>query len=582
MGLIIESRTGSTARKVRRSEPATFAGLVAGALVGLVIGLQALDPSFIVGTGGKWIRPENDYNAYLVAWNYYILDSWRFPVFSLPQMGYPEGGSVLFNDALPLTALATKVIHKVTGSVVNPFGWWIFITYVLQGVMAARVVQSVGVRSVWACASAAALAVVSTSFVMRMGHTALSTHALLLWAMALHFSSLRGRRPRILESTLLLGVTLLVNAYLFAMVFVVVAITLVALWHQQDLRKSDAGYLALSVAAVLGLGLVAGYGLVFTNPSSMRTEGFGKYSWNVATLLLPPEGVFGVMGGVTRDSTNGQYEGEAYIGLGALLLLALAVGWAPRRIIGYVRRYWAFSAMLVAFSIYAASNRVYAGGTLLVSYDLPGSVLDLASYFRATGRFIWPVAYALTLLPMACLYRWWPSSGAIAASLVAVSLQVSEALPGIQYRRSLTMQSYPDLIDEPRMREWLAAHQRVWQFPSWECGGLVGSSRRWPSEDSNRELQLQRGAARAGRPTNSVYMSRALKDCAREAVWQGNPLLDDGTLYVLGPSTVRASPTLSALANSAACVTLEWAVVCSSSWAPPVSQVRSDRAGTHP
>ena len=59
---------------------------------------------FIAGTGGKWIRPENDYVAYLVAWNYYIVDTWRFPLFDLPAMGYPEGGSVLFNDALPLTA----------------------------------------------------------------------------------------------------------------------------------------------------------------------------------------------------------------------------------------------------------------------------------------------------------------------------------------------------------------------------------------------------------------------------------------------------------------------------------------------
>jgi hypothetical protein len=32
------------------------------------------------------------------------------PGFSIPAMGYPEGGSILFNDALPLTALASKAI----------------------------------------------------------------------------------------------------------------------------------------------------------------------------------------------------------------------------------------------------------------------------------------------------------------------------------------------------------------------------------------------------------------------------------------------------------------------------------------
>ncbi len=344
MRLIIESQEVTAATDVSRTFPTQprgprgLVGLVAGGVVGLLIGLQALDPQFIAGTGGKWIRPENDYNAYLVAWNYYVLDVWRLPLFSLPLMGYPEGGSVLFNDALPLGALATKIIYRLTGAIINPFGWWILFTYVCQGAMSARVVQSVGVRSVAASAAAAALAVVSTSFVMRMGHTALSSHFLLLWAIALHFFSLRLGRPRLVESTVLLAVTLLVNAYLFAMVFALMIVTLVALWSRGQLGIRDIGRAALGLSAVVALGIVAGYGLVFTNPTTMKSEGFGKYSWNVATLLLPPDGVLGRLQGVTRDATHGQYEGEAYIGRGALFLLALAIAWAPRRVLAYLRQ----------------------------------------------------------------------------------------------------------------------------------------------------------------------------------------------------------------------------------------------------
>src|SRR5262245_40898448 len=102
--------------------------MVWGALVGAALGLAAFAPSFIVGNGDFWVRPTFDYTAYLVAWNYYIRDEWRFPLFDLPDMGYPEGGSVLFNDALPVAALATKVVYTVTGFALNPFGWWIFLT----------------------------------------------------------------------------------------------------------------------------------------------------------------------------------------------------------------------------------------------------------------------------------------------------------------------------------------------------------------------------------------------------------------------------------------------------------------------
>ncbi len=552
--------------KVNALERSTVAGLIAGGVVGLIVGLQALDPLFIAGTGGKWVRPENDYNAYLVAWSYYVRDAWRVPLFSLPLMGYPEGGSVLFNDALPLTALGTKILYKVSGALINPFGWWILLTYVLQGTMAARLMQAVGVCSIWACLSAAAFAVVSTSFVTRMGHTALSTHCVLLWAIALHFSSLRQRRAKIAESTVLLAITLLVNAYLFAMVFALVAITQIALLCRHALDSRDVRRAAVGMTFVVALGLLAGYALVFTNPTTMKSEGFGRYSWNLATLLLPAEGVLGLLGGVTRDATHGQYEGEAYIGQGALLLLVLAASWAPRRALGYLRRYWVFTATLVAFAIYAASNRVYAGSMLVVAYDLPGFALDAGNYFRATGRFIWPLAYSLTLLPLACLFRWWQRPAAIMVAGLAVWLQVSEATPGIRYRRLQTTQAQADLIEESRLLPWLSDHQRLWQFPSWDCGGLVGRNRQWPSVDSNRELQLQLAAARAGRPTNSVYMSRALKNCDVEATWQENPQLDDGTMYVLGPSTVQASSALSALAKSNACVRLDWAVVCSSAW----------------
>ena len=541
------------------------AGIACGALVGLIVGLCVLDPQFIAGTGGKWVRPENDYVAYLVAWHYYVVDAWRLPLFALPAMGYPEGGSVLFNDALPLTAVVTKLLYQRTGILVNPFGWWILLTYVLQGTMAARLVCAAGVRSVAACIAAAVFAVVNTTFTSRMGHTALSSQFLLLWAMALYFESVRRGRLRSIEIVAALAITLLVNAYLFAMVAAVAVVTAIAVGLRRQLRPRDLGMLSAGAVLVGVLGLVAGYGVLLVNPSTMKSEGFGLYSWNLTGLLLPPDGLFGLLTNFPRYGTHGQYEGEAYIGRGALALLLICVVVMPAKVLGQLQRHKPYFVLLAIFAIFAASNAVYAGNKLLIEYPLPGFAVDLSNYFRATGRFIWPLSYTLAILPVALIFRSWHPAAAFVAAAIAVTLQVTEAAGDLRYRRTLTTQAYADLIDGPQMRAWLQRHERLWQYPSWACGGLV-PVRRWPSRDANRELQLQLEASKAGIPTNSVYTSRVLKNCRVEAEWLARPTVEPGVLYVLAPHAVRASSSLADLARSDACVALDWAVVCSASW----------------
>jgi hypothetical protein len=544
----------------------TTACLATGSLIGLAVALLTLDPAFVAGTGGKWIRPENDFMSYVVAWRYYIADQWRFPLFSLPNVGYPEGGSVLFNDALPLSALASKILYRVSGAMINPFGLWVLLVHVLQGVMAARLLLAVGSRSPIACATAASFVVCSTAFIQRMGHIALSSHFLILWALALYFTTVRSRRARIVELTLLLLTALLVNPYLFVMVAVLGAAALFTLWTRGDLRFRDLVETGLGVLLVLLVGVVAGYGLMFTNPGLMKAPGFGSFSWNVATLLLPPDGFWGLLGGVPREALHGQYEGEAYVGPGVLLVLAAVLLWAPRTVIVMMRRYWPLSFAFAGLALYAASNRVYAGSTLVLSYDLPPVLLELCSYFRASGRFIWPLSYSLAVLPVACLFRWWSPLPASALAIAAALLQVADSRHMLRTRLETSSTPYADMIADARLGAWVSSHQRLWMYPSYACGGLGPSDRRWGSPEINRELQIQFLAAQANVPTNSVYTSRMLKDCSAEAAWTRTADLQRGVLYLLSLDAVRLTPALSPLETSDTCIPLSWALACSLDW----------------
>jgi hypothetical protein len=539
--------------------------MACGGLVGALIALVALPPKFITGTGAIWIRPKYDLNTYLATWHYFVQDHWRFPILDVPAMGYPEGGSVLFTDALPIAQLASKAIHSATGQAVNPLGWWIFLTYVLQGALAARVVRAAGVRSLLASITAAILAIACFPFMGRLWHVAASSHFLILWALALYFENVRDRRFSAFEHFALSALALLVNAYLFVMVGVLQVVTFATLWKGDVVARRDWTVAALSLCGVAAVGLVEGYGHIFTGSGSMRAAGFGSFSWNLITLVVPDVRFWGYPRGTIRYVTPAQAEGEAYLGLGSILVLITCLVTRPKQAALAVRRHWLLASAFLAFAAYAASDRVYLGSQLLLHLPLPDVVVEMASFFRASGRFIWVPVYALSLLSLAALFKWTPRRLAIPVALVAMLLQVLEGRTAITFFRPALVTPDSRRIQTPQLGSWMKGHRRLFQFPSWSCGGLTNEGRTRTVETEFMEMQIELLAARLDVPTNSVYTSRQLKDCQAEARWAAQPDLEDDVLYLLNRADVTRTIPLAALASSPACVDVGWALVCSRS-----------------
>ncbi|HEY7500985.1 MAG TPA: DUF6311 domain-containing protein [Vicinamibacterales bacterium] len=560
---------------VERGGTPLWTSALAAAAIAAIIAYNTLDAQFLHGTGGKWLQPDNDSAAYMVAWSYFLGDAWRLPIFAVPRMGYPEGGNVLFLDALPLTAIVTKCVYAATRIRLNPYGPWNLLTYLLQGAFAARLLYAAGARSLPAALAGAVLLVCTTSFMWRMQHTAISSHFLILWALALYFESRRGSR-RLVEMWVLASLALLINSYLFAMVIALHAVTLLATIPRDGLPWRDVRTMACGAAAVVAIALASGYGVLFTNPSSMQAMGFGLFSWNLAGLLVPRS--FDVV----RDATGGQYEGEAYIGMGALIVVTVALVSRPAATARHVRTHAWLVALLAACAIYAASNRVYAGSTLVLSYDVPARVESLASFFRATGRFIWPVAYSVVALSLACVFRWWRPAIAIPIAALAVVVQLTEVRPYMRYFKVTTGRALASAIDAARVDEWVRTHDRIWQYPSWSCGGLSGSKVESGSLEANRELQIQLLAARAGTPMNSIYTSRMLKHCDREFEWGAHPRFEEGVLYLLSWKTAAETPAIATLVASGPCIGLSWGIACSTRFraapAPADAQPSGGRA----
>jgi len=536
--------------------------VVFGAIVGGVLGTLVLPVGFISGHGTGWSLPWHDLNMYLITWEYYVHDQWRFPLLNLPAMGYPEGGNVLFTDALPIGQLVSKVIHSVSGHAINPFGWWILVTYVLQGVMAVRIVRAAGVRSVYAAISAAVIATAFFPFMSRVWHVAVSSHFMILWALAVYLEITRQRRLPIGELLALSVVSILVNAYLVVMVMLLLAAAVITVSKERALSRREWIQLLVVILGTTAVAGIVGYGALLFGVHSLEGEGFGYFSWNPITLIVPPPLLWGHPSNALRFGTGGQYEGDSYIGVGALIIVVGSLVFLRSHVAPAMRRHWPLVIVLICFGAFAASNEVYIGRFHVLHIHLPPAILKAAGMFRSSGRFIWAPAYALSLFSLAALFKWGRRALVVPIVLIAVVLQLYEVRRlGREVRRTYDSAA-PAFVNTAQVRLWMLGHARVFQFPSWGCGGLSAKPED-PTVSSLSELQINLTAARLGLATNTVYTSRLVKDCGAESQWPEKPEMDDGTLYLLNKRRVNTTAQLAALANSSRCVDAEWGLVCS-------------------
>ena len=307
--------------------PGSVHHLLLGALVGITFAFATYDVRFLAGTGPRWEHPTPDMVAYLASTFYYWNDAWRLPLFELPAMGYPEGGSVIYNDAIPIGALASKVVASLTGLRIAHFGPWVVLCAALQGVFVARLAHLAGNRSLLATTALVAMVMSLPIVLIRPEHFALQSQFLLTWALCVYVEAGTGRmRPWVV--TTLAALALLVNPYFFLMVMAILAAAVGIAWSGGVPRSLLLRTTLQAGLVVLVILFAAGY-VTWRDSARLASPGFGTFAWNPATLVLPPTGLW-PLGGMPRDAAGGgPYEGESYLGLAVLALLAAAL-WVRR------------------------------------------------------------------------------------------------------------------------------------------------------------------------------------------------------------------------------------------------------------
>lgn len=474
-------------------------GLVLAALLAFGFAYWMYSPAYLLGAAASWQQQAGDISQYLAGFNAFVREPWHWPLLRIESLNYPEGTIVTFVDAIPLYAVLLKLLHHGPGvEFWNPYGIWIGLCYVLQGVGCWWICREARVRSWIALVALTLLLAAFPALTHRVGHLSLMSQWLLLFAFAVY---LRGTRQKALAGAFWIGLlfcAFYINIYIFCMVTVIFLADIA--------RHIKPGHAGRAVRTLAGAGLVLGASLFVTMlplgaSAGSREWGFGYYSMNLLSpfaggrlLIWPHPTVHG-----------GQGEGFNYLGIFALGLFAYALYLRKRHAPTFWARHGFLLLAILLMALYAPSNSVHIGETRVFDWALPEWTVPITSQLRVSGRFFWPAGYAVIVFAVIMVQRYGRRGWSTLLLCAVVLLQFWDLRPQHLNTRAIVHQPQPVLLDEAKWDAFLGKEtDTLYFYPVFRCGKGSANETLLPAMlyASKRKLNMTTG-----------YLSRVARPC---------------------------------------------------------------------
>lgn len=538
---------------------------IAALVLGIIFAALTLSPGYVGGAGAYWQTPVGDAAKGEIGWYYYARDDWRFPLFAIGNYHQPELGSIVQSDALPILALPMKLIYRVAWPIGSEppiyTGFWVALCLVLQAVCASRVLRALGIVDPASHVAGIALFCYLPMLMLRSGHTSLMAQFLILIALEGYVRAKRHEglsRRQWIEQCALPVVALLVHPYLAAMSGVLVAATVLDQWRER--RIGPRGVMLRFAAMAIAGAVVMTVGGFFA--AAGRDLGdYGLYSMNLMSPWVPfADTLAGKLLHTRVPSIAGlyQWEGGIYLGAGIFMLI-VAVSPGLRNVGPTLHRHSVLATTIAVLLAFAISNRVGFGDRELLRVPLPDALLHAFSQLRGSGRFAWVAVYTLLAALVAAICSRYPHRARVIL-IVAAVLQFIDVWPMQAGVRAASASSRAPTIARDEWTRLIAAHERVFQYPSFECGGVYGDD---VPGNRFRELEWDWIAARLNKPTNSAYLARETKDCTREREAAAREHGRPGVLYIYRSTADVGDLLARAAVDVSRCGYLDDVVVCS-------------------
>jgi hypothetical protein len=349
-----------------------------------------------------WVMAGMDTPSHYLGWQFFRHAPWQWLAGANPAYGSDASGSIVLADGIPLVALALKVLSPLLPNNFQYLGMWALSCFLLQAWLARKLMTRITDDPVVQLAGVGFF-LTATIFLVRVYlHPALAAQWLLLAAFYLALDERFRARPW----GLLLGLAVWIHAYLFVMITMLWLADMTRRWWcGQRSLKQTVGHGFAVTAIVLVLMWIAGYFMPGGPPlgSSFRSHfdlvqpfWTGIRTWGEWSWFMP-----------AMDMDIMAYDGFAYLGLGLIVLLLVAIiALVASRFYGTPERGGkqiqasTWIALMVACGILlfcSLSNHVYFARKLLFSYPMPPWLDHVNAIFRCAARLMWPAWYLLLL-----------------------------------------------------------------------------------------------------------------------------------------------------------------------------------------
>jgi hypothetical protein len=374
-----------------------------------------------------------DISQHYAGWMFFRKNGWMFPVGNFRGLSWPSPMSVIYMDSIPLLAVLFKLFRPILPRQFQYFGWYQLFCFILQGILGVKIAWKLGKNRV-AVFLAGAMFVMTPAFLWRVFlHVALSSHWILLLAMAavLYYEEyFVGRKKRMVMFWAMIGfLCCTIHLYFLPMCFVILlGFLYVDLRYTKRLQVGQwlvmAGFWGgvLIPMFLLG-GFIPGMGisdLRFTWKKTFNLNGFfNPQSWSRVMPNL-------------AQHTYGQSEGFAWLGLGVLACLLISFLVCGYRVCTCKGRMWKYLQMpmvqaflgIFVLSVAASVSPVITLGSRAITIPFPVKLEELWMIFRASGRLVWPAVYCILFGTLFVLMNLQKEKLCIGFLLAALVLQV--------------------------------------------------------------------------------------------------------------------------------------------------------------